>query len=253
MTDADAFGASSSGPPRPCPRNVITDIDGATGAVTPNREIVFTAEGQEVLACPSWFGGKDWEAGAYSPLTNTMYMPLRNVCARMLASTDAGSHYALAVRNQIAPGMDQVGTVQAISAETGETRWLHSQRSATMSLVATGGGLVFGGDLNGRFRAFDQETGKVLWEINLGSAVTSFPHQLRRGRAAVRGRRHRLGRHRLRVPRADPRVAPERREQLVRLRSAVGPAAQQAWRLSEASPMDRARIGGDGRRKRGGA
>ena len=157
------------------PQNVITDIDGATGAVTPNGEIVFTAEGQEVLACPSWFGGKDWEAGAYSPLTNTMYMPLRNVCARMLASTDAGSHYALAVRNQIAPGMDQVGTVQAISAETGETRWLHSQRSATMSLVATGGGLVFGGDVNGRFRAFDQETGEVLWEINLGSAVTSFP------------------------------------------------------------------------------
>ena len=63
----------------------------------------------------------------------------------------------------------------SISAETGETRWLHSQRSATMSLVATGGGLVFGGDVNGRFRAFDQETGEVLWEINLGSAVTSFP------------------------------------------------------------------------------
>ena len=51
----------------------------------------------------------------------------------------------------------------------------HSQRSATMSLVATRGGLVFGGDVNGRFRAFDQETGEVLWEINLGSAVTSFP------------------------------------------------------------------------------
>ena len=156
-------------------QNVIGDIDGATGAVIPNGELVFTAEGQEVLACPSWFGGKDWEAGAYSPLTNTMYMPLRNVCGRMLASRDAGSHYALAVRNQIAPGTDQVGTVQAISAETGATRWIHEQRSATMSLVATGGGLVFGGDVNGRFRAFNQETGEILWEINLGSAVTGFP------------------------------------------------------------------------------
>ena len=44
-----------------------------------------------------------------------------------------------------------------------------------MSLVATGGGLVFGGDVNGRFRALDHETGDVLWEINLGSAVTGFP------------------------------------------------------------------------------
>ena len=129
-----------------------------------------------MLACPTWNGGKDWEAGAYSPLTNTMYFPLRNACARMLATTAAGtSHYALAVRNQIAPGTDQVGTVYAISAETGETVWLHEQRAATMSLVATGGGLVFGGDNNGRFKAWDQQTGEVLWEINLGSAVTGFP------------------------------------------------------------------------------
>ena len=157
-------------------QNVISNIDGATGAVTENAELVFSALGQEVLACPTWNGGKDWEAGAYSPLTNTMYMPLRNACARMLATTAAGtSHYALAVRNQIAPGTDQVGTVHAISAETGETVWLHEQRSATMSLVTTGGGLVFGGDVNGRFKAWDQETGEVLWEINLGSAVTSFP------------------------------------------------------------------------------
>ncbi len=44
-----------------------------------------------------------------------------------------------------------------------------------MSLVATGGGLVFGGDTNGRFRAFDQETGEALWEINLGSPVSGYP------------------------------------------------------------------------------
>ena len=67
-------------------QNVISDIDGATGAVTVNSEVVFTAYGQEVLACPTWAGGKDWEAGAYSPLTNTMYFPLRNTCARMLAT-----------------------------------------------------------------------------------------------------------------------------------------------------------------------
>ena len=44
-----------------------------------------------------------------------------------------------------------------------------------MSFVATGGGLVFGGDVNGRFRAFDHQTGDVLWEVNLGSPVSGFP------------------------------------------------------------------------------
>ena len=159
-------------------QNVISDIDGRTGAVTENGEVVFTALGQQILACPNMHGGKDWEAGAYSPLTNTMYFPLRNMCQRLLATTaEDASHriYALAVRHELAPGTDQLGAVYAISAETGETEWLYEQRAATLSLVTTGGGLVFGGDANGRFRAFDQETGKVLWEINLGSPVSGFP------------------------------------------------------------------------------
>ena len=155
-------------------QNVISNIDGATGAVSENPELVFSSIGQEVLACPTLVGGKDWEAGAYSPRTNTMYMPLRNACARMIAIDD-GSLYNLAVRDQLAPNTDLLGMVQAISVETGVTIWKYEQRAATMSLVATGGGLVFGGDVNGRFRAFDDETGEVLWEINLGSAVTGFP------------------------------------------------------------------------------
>ncbi|MEE3202687.1 MAG: pyrrolo-quinoline quinone, partial [Acidobacteriota bacterium] len=43
------------------------------------------------------------------------------------------------------------------------------------SLVTTGGGLVLGGDANGRVGGFDQETGKGVWEINLGSPVSGFP------------------------------------------------------------------------------
>ena len=157
-------------------QNVISDIDGATGAVTENSEVVFTGLGQEVLACPSWGGGKNWPAGAYSPLTNTMFFPLQQTCAQLLSTMDGGlAIYRLAARMQLAPGTDDLGTVRAISVETGATTWLHEQRAATQALVATGGGLVFGGDSNGRFRAFDQETGEVLWEINLGSPVTGFP------------------------------------------------------------------------------
>ena len=158
-------------------QNVVSNIDGATGAVTENPEVVFRREGEEVLVCPTYVtGGKDHEAGAYSPVTKLMYFPLRNACSRMMASRErGGSLYAIAKRDQIAPGTDQVGTVQAVSAETGEIVWKFEQRAGTTSLVATAGGLVFGGDGNGRFRAFDQDTGAVLWEINLGSSVTGFP------------------------------------------------------------------------------
>ena len=41
--------------------------------------------------------------------------------------------------------------------------------------VATGSGVLFGGDTNGRFMALDEPTGEMLWKVNLGSPVTGFP------------------------------------------------------------------------------
>ena len=59
-------------------------------------------------------------------------------------------------------------------------RQLSASRSAWVSAFKPGrcpcgGGLVFDGDVNGRFRAFDDQTGEILWEINLGSPVSGFP------------------------------------------------------------------------------
>ncbi|MDB9968585.1 PQQ-binding-like beta-propeller repeat protein [Gammaproteobacteria bacterium] len=171
-------------------QNVIQNIDGATGAVTENPEVIFRESEQVVFVCPTWTGGKDWEAGAYSPLTNTMYYPLRNTCANMMATANFESEtaqaltaggqgglaiYSLAARHQLTPGTENLGTVHAISAETGKTEWLYEQRAGTMSLAATGGGLIFGGDSNGRFRAHDHDTGEILWEVNLGSSVSGYP------------------------------------------------------------------------------
>ncbi len=157
-------------------QNVISTIDGATGAVTENSEVVFRELGQEAYVCPTYIGGKDWQAGAYSPLTNAMYVPMRNSCALMTA-TRAGRLpiYALDAEHQIAPGTELSGSIHAVSAETGKSLWTYEQRAGLMSLFVTGGGLVFVGDGNGRFRALDDETGESLWEVNLGSPVTGFP------------------------------------------------------------------------------
>ena len=159
-------------------QNVVGGIDGATGQVTVNPESLFTEVGQQRFICPTLNGGKNWQAGAYSPLTHAMYFPLQNTCMQTTAIIDKQtleSLYGISTRAQIAPGTDNVGTIQAISVETGETTWKYEQRAGTTSLVATGGGLLFGGDAAGRFRAFDQDTGAVLWETNLGSQVTGYP------------------------------------------------------------------------------
>ncbi len=159
-------------------QNVVSSIDGATGKVTVNPETTFTKANEERFVCPTSNGGKDWQAGAYMPETNVMFFPLQNACETVSPLDVApltSSLYAIRSKTQITPGTDKVGTVYAISVETGKTLWKYEQRAGMMSLVATGGGLIFGGDIAGHFRALDSETGKVLWDVNLGSAVTGYP------------------------------------------------------------------------------
>jgi len=159
-------------------QNVIKVIDGNTGAVTVNEEALFTRINQTVVTCPGSTGGKNWPAGAYSPLTNTMYFPLQNMCQTATTTTDQrdpSKVYGVQMVQQIPLGMDKVGTVFAVSVETGQTAWKYEQRAGTLSVVATGGGLIFGGDDAGNFRAFDDKTGKILWETNLNSPVSGFP------------------------------------------------------------------------------
>ena len=166
------------------------------------------------MVCPGTNGGKNWPAGAYSPRTNAMYMPMQNMC--MNATIQSGERdprlvYGFQSEYIAAPGADKIGVVWAISAEKGTTVWKHEQRVGVMSLAATGGGLVFGGDVAGNFRALDDTTGEVLWETNIGAPVSGYPGVVCRRRQAIRGRDDgpvaRRGRLAARDARADGRVA----------------------------------------------
>ena len=46
------------------------------------------------------------------------------------------------------------------------------------SLLATGGGLVFGGDVDRWFNAFDATTGDVLWRTRLAASAQGYPRDL---------------------------------------------------------------------------
>jgi alcohol dehydrogenase (cytochrome c) len=84
--------------------------------------------------------------------------------------------YAIDTGNVIAPDAGgKAGTLRAISVETGKASWRYDQRTALMALLATGGDLVFGGDLAGVLRAFDATTGAVLWQTELGASITGHP------------------------------------------------------------------------------
>jgi alcohol dehydrogenase (cytochrome c) len=108
-----------------------------------------------------------------------MYLPAQQTCSQVSAVEPSGAGpgiYGMAARSFLAPEAgDNVGVIHAINAVTGRTEWTWAQRAGMQSLMTTGGGLLFAGDSHGRFRAMDQQDGKVLWEINLGSPVTGYP------------------------------------------------------------------------------
>jgi alcohol dehydrogenase (cytochrome c) len=45
----------------------------------------------------------------------------------------------------------------------------------TTAIVATAGGVVFGGTLDHRFKALDESTGEILWQTDTGDIPASFP------------------------------------------------------------------------------
>ncbi len=159
-------------------QNVVGSIDGRTGRVRGTPETIFGSYNHPATVCPAPGGGTNYPSPAYSPLTQAMYLTSNNTCAEIAALDPAENPgiYGISSRAYIAPGAgDNVGVIHAVNAVTGRTEWTFSTRAGMQSLMTTGGGLLFAGDADGRFRAMDQQNGNVLWEVNLGSSITGYP------------------------------------------------------------------------------
>jgi len=66
--------------------------------------------------------------------------------------------------------------LKAIDPATGETKMKFQHTSPTWSgVLSTAGGLVFSGDAEGNFIAFDAASLKPLWHFQMGGAVYAAP------------------------------------------------------------------------------
>jgi alcohol dehydrogenase (cytochrome c) len=72
------------------------------------------------------------------------------------------------------PGSDpeKYGGIAKVNASTGEiVRFYEGSVPGNGATLATAGDLIFWGDLNQQFRAFDADTGKILWQTKLGGPI----------------------------------------------------------------------------------
>jgi len=135
-----------------------------------------TPEGTRML--PGANGGEEWSPIAVNPDLGYAYTV--GLHQPMLYKT----HYApweaarlwLGSAFVAIPGEAQWGNVSAIDLSTGKIAWqVKTEQPMMGGITSTAGGLVFTGEGNGWFKAYDAKTGTVLWQFYCGAGVNSAP------------------------------------------------------------------------------
>jgi alcohol dehydrogenase (cytochrome c) len=156
--------------PFDAPEFAISRIDPATGRVHINWDLVFTEPGQRKVVC--YWNTRSYWPTAYHPGTNSLYTSYIDNCRELSSPTAKGPG---AWRVVPRPGSDPAALtgLAKIDLTTGEILRFDTGRApGNGAILATAGGLIFHGDLNRRFRAFDARTGTRLWETILGGNIS---------------------------------------------------------------------------------
>jgi PQQ-dependent dehydrogenase (methanol/ethanol family) len=126
--------------------------------------------------CPAALGTKDEQPAAYSPDTQLFYVPTNHVCMDYepyKVSYTAGQAYVGAAVAMYPPkGESNMGNFIAWDGKTGKIVWSNKEQfSAWGGALATAGGVVFYGTLEGYLKAVDAKTGKELYKFKTPSGI----------------------------------------------------------------------------------
>jgi len=174
--------------------NWATKVDMEKNSKTYGRPLVVSQYSTEQTGedkntkgvCPAALGTKDEQPAAYSPDTKLFYVPTNHVCMDyepFKVSYVAGQPYVGATLSMYPPpGEKNMGNFIAWDAGKGKIVWsVPEQFSVWSGALATAGGVVFYGTLEGYLKAVDAKTGKELYKFKTPSGiignVTTYEHR----------------------------------------------------------------------------
>jgi alcohol dehydrogenase (cytochrome c) len=141
-----------------------------------NMWVLPTKEGARML--PGANGGVEWSPMAIDPNLGLTYaINLHQPMTYHVESTPYPSGKLwLGGAFKVIPAEEQWGNVTAVDYNTGKIRWqVKTPQPMIGGIITTAGGIAFTGEGNGYFKAYDSETGAVLWKFQAGAGVNAPP------------------------------------------------------------------------------
>ncbi|MCC6714113.1 MAG: PQQ-binding-like beta-propeller repeat protein, partial [Gammaproteobacteria bacterium] len=139
-----------------------------------NMWVLPTPEGARML--PGANGGVEWNPLAINPKLRMAYAANLHqpMTYHVEASEYPGGKLWLGGAFKVIPGEEQAGYLVAVNLDTGKVAWKVKTPQPLMGgVLATGGNLVFNGEGNGWFKAFDASNGTELWKFQCGAGVNA--------------------------------------------------------------------------------
>ena len=141
-----------------------------------NRWVLPTKEGARML--PGANGGVEWSPIAIDPNQHLAYViNLHQPMTYHVEETPyPGGKLWLGGAFKVITEEQQWGNVIAVDYNSGHIKWkVKTEQPMIGGILATGGGLVFTGEGNGWFKAYDSATGELLWQHKASAGVNAPP------------------------------------------------------------------------------
>jgi PQQ-dependent dehydrogenase (methanol/ethanol family) len=159
--------------------NWATHVDMKTGRPQVVSKYSTEQNGEDVNSkgiCPAALGTKDQQPAAFSPKTGLFYVPTNHVCMDyepFRVTYTPGQPYVGATLSMYPPkGDSHMGNFIAWDATKGKIVWSNKEQFSVWSgALATAGGVVFYGTLEGYLKAVDAKTGKELYKFRTPSGI----------------------------------------------------------------------------------